>query len=331
MTIVTQSALDQPGGLVDPETLEQYRRELTGFCYRMLGSGLEAEDAVQEIMLHAVRGGPAFEGRSSVRSWLYRIATNVCIDLLRDRAHRAFPIGLAPPSHPELSSLGPMLPEHTWVTPVASARAMPETGDPAEIAAARESIRLAFVTALQHLPPRQRAVLLLRQVLRFSAAEVAELLGTTPAAVNSALLRARTTLASVRSQDRPAEAAEEHAELLARYVDAFQRYDIAALVSLLHADAVQSMPPFAIWLRGPSDIGSWMLGPGSGCRGSQLLPTEANGRPAFGQYRVDPAGGYAPWSLQVLEISAGRIGGLHFFLDTDRLFPLFALPPHLPA
>jgi RNA polymerase sigma-70 factor, ECF subfamily len=328
---MAESLLGAVNDLIELESLELYRRELNGYCYRMLGSAFEAEDAVQETMLRAVRAGRTFEGRSSPRSWLYRIATNVCLDLLRGRRRRASPVGLGPPSEPDDKFLGPMLPEHLWVSPVADARVLSEYADPAEITAARETIRLAFVTALQHLPARQRAALLLCQVLRFEAAEAAELLDTTTAAVNSAVQRARATLADLRAEERPVDVSTGHAELLARYVDAFERYDIAALVDLLHQDAVQSMPPFAMWLRGATDIGAWMLGPGIGCLGSRLLPTSANTCSAFGQYRIDPAGGHAPWSLQVLEISAGRIVEIHFFLDTARLFPLFDLPAHLPA
>lgn len=316
---------------LDYDDLECHRRELTGYCYRMLGSAFEAEDAVQETMLRAWRAGQSFEGRSSVRSWLYRIATNVCLDLLRGRSRRASPVGLGPPSPPDGDLLGPMLPEQAWVSPAPDASTLPADGDPAEIAVAKETIRLAFVTALQHLPGRQRAALLLCQVLRFGAAEAADLLGTTPAGISSALQRARATLAALPSVERPADVAADDAELLASYVDAFERYDIRALVSLLHADAVQSMPPFEMWLRGADDIGTWMLGPGAGCRGSRLIATAANGCPAFGQYRRDPAGGHAPWSLQVLEISGGRIAELHFFLDTPSLFPGFGLPGHLPA
>jgi RNA polymerase sigma-70 factor, ECF subfamily len=313
-----------------PDTLEPYRRELTGYCYRMLGSGFEAEDAVQEAMVRAWRAADGFEGRSSVRSWLYRIATNVCLDMLRSRQRRARPMELGPSSPPEESSLGPMLPEHAWVSPIADDRVLPEDGDPAEVAAARDSIRLAFVTALQHLPGRQRAVLILCEVLRWHASEVADLLGTSVAAVNSALQRARATLAATHAEARPHVVDADKREFLDRYVDAFERYDVETLVTLLHDDAVQSMPPYAMWLNGAADIGRWMLGPGIGCRGSQLLPTEANGGPAFGQYRVDPEGGHAPWALQVLELSGDRISGFHTFLDTD-LFAAFDLPAHLPA
>jgi RNA polymerase sigma-70 factor, ECF subfamily len=313
--------------------LEPFRRELTGYCYRMLGSGFEAEDAVQETMLRAWRHADGFEGRSQVRSWLYRIATNVCIDMSRQVQRRARPMEMGPSSPPDESLLGPQLPEAVWVTPIADGDAVPDGADPAVIAEYRDSIRLAFVTALQHLPPRQRAVLILREVLRWRASEVAELLDMTVAAVNSALQRARATLAE-RSQEVGAAALDDaDAELLHRYVDAFERYDIERLVTLLHEDAVQSMPPFAMWLRGAADIGRWMVEPGpSGCRGSRLLPTVANGLPAFGQYRPDPDGGYAPWAIQVLEVSGSKIAGMHFFLaalDRERLFPAFGLPLHL--
>ncbi len=309
--------------------LEQHRRELTGYCYRMLGSGFEADDAVQETMVRAWRAADGFEGRSSVRSWLYRIATNVCLDMLRGRQRRARPMELRPSSPPDASHLGAMLPENAWVSPVADARVLPENGDPAEVAMARETIRLAFVTALQHLLARQRAALILCEVLRWQATEVAELLDTSVPAVNSALQRARATLATVHPEARPEVLEADQRDLLSRYVDAFERYDVATLVTLLHDDAIQSMPPYAMWIRGNTEIGRWLLGPGIGCRGSLLLPTSANGAPAFGQYRVDPEGGRAPWALQVLEISGGRISGSHAFLDTS-LFDAFGLPAHLP-
>ena len=246
---------DQPGAL------EDYRRELTGYCYRMLGSGFEADDAVQETMLRAWRSSAQFEGRSSVRSWLYRIATNVCLDMLRGRRRRARPMEVGPSSPPDESFLGDMLPEHMWVSPIADDRILPVDADPAEVVEARDTIRLAFVTALQHLPPRQRA----------------------------------------------------------------------ALVGLLHEDAVQNMPPFAMWVHGAQNITTWMVQPGpSACRGSRLIPVRANGCPAFGQYKPDPAGGHAPWALQVLEISGGRIARMTLFLDTAALFPSFGLPAHLP-
>jgi RNA polymerase sigma-70 factor (ECF subfamily) len=315
-----------------PGALEDYRRELTGYCYRMLGSGFEADDAVQETMLRAWRSAEGFEGRSSVRSWLYRIATNVCLDMLRGRQRRARPMELAASSAPDESLLGQQLPEHMWVSPIADDRILPPDADPAEIVEARETIRLAFVTALQHLPPRQRAALILCEVLRWQATEVAELLGTSVPAVNSALQRARTTLAALPVGQRPQGVAADHADLLDRYVDAFERYDMSALVTLLHEDALQSMPPYAMWIQGAENITRWMVQPGpSACRGSRLIATSANGSPAFGQYKPDPAGGHAPWSLQVLEISGDRIAAMTMFLDTAPLFPMFGLPDHLPV
>jgi RNA polymerase sigma-70 factor (ECF subfamily) len=313
---------------IRPDDLEQHRRELTGYCYRMLGSLFEADDAVQETMVRAWRGIDGFEGRSSARSWLYRIATNVCLDMLRGRQRRARPMDLGPSGTTE-SFAGATLPEHAWVQPIPDSRVVPDDADPAEVAEVRESIRLAFVTALQHLPPRQRAVLILREVLRWQATEVAELLDTSVASVNSALQRARATLARRdpdASDSHPVDA-DQHA-LLARYVDAFERYDIASLVSLLHDDAIMSMPPFDFWLHGAVEMGRWFLGPGIECRGSRLIATAANGCAAFGSYRSDPQGGHAPWALQVIEVSGNRIVGHHNFVDTS-LFAAFGLPAHL--
>jgi len=312
------------------EELERYRRPLTGYCYRMLGSAFEADDAVQETIVRAWKNAHNFEGRSAVRSWLYRIATNVCLDMLRGRHRRARPMDMGP-AHRADGEIGPMLAENLWVTPVPDDRVLPPDGNPEELALARESIRLAFVAALQHLPARQRAVLILREVLRWQAAEVADLLDTTVASVNSALQRARATLAArpVDGDGPRGELADPaQAELLARYVAAFERYDIAALVTLLHEDAVMSMPPYYFWLRGPEEMGRWFLGRGIGCRGSRLVATAANGQAAFGSYRPDPAGGWAPWAIQVLDVAGGRIVGHHNFLDTD-LFAVFGLPPRL--
>jgi RNA polymerase sigma-70 factor (ECF subfamily) len=240
---------------------------------------------------------------------------------------------LGPASPPREAMLGGALSEATWISPIPDARVLPQSADPAEVAATRDSIRLAFVTALSHLPARQRAVLILCEVLKWQAVEVAELLDTSVAAVNSALQRARASLAALPAEERRTETVDpDQAELLARYVDAFERYDIERLVTLLHDDAIMSMPPFAMWLTGAVDIGHWMVEPGpSACRGSRLVATEANGCPAFGQYRPDPEGGHKPWALQVIEISGGRIGQFHFFLDTERLFPVFGLPDHLPV
>ena len=333
MSVVTDSSLTvRPGADELEGRLEQHRVELTAYCYRMLGSPFEAEDAVQETFIRAWRGFERFEGRAALRSWLYRIATNVCLDMLNGRERRARPMDLGPAREPVEANLN-TLPEATWIQPAPDGLVAPE-GDPAEVAVARETIRLAFVAALQHLPPRQRAVLILCEVLRWQATEVAELLETTVASVNSALQRARATLAEadVSATDPSPPLDEADRALLARYVKAFERYDIEALTSLIQEDATQSMPPYDLWLRGRADILEWWFGPGIGCRGSRVVPTvAANGSPAFGQYKPDPKGGYEPWALQVLELSEGRIVEFTFFLDTETLFPLFGLPARLDA
>jgi RNA polymerase sigma-70 factor (ECF subfamily) len=307
--------------------LEQHRRELTAHCYRMLGSPFEAEDAVQETLIRAWRNLERFEGRSSLRSWLYRIATNVCLDMLEGRERRARPMDLGPAGEPIVENLR-TLSEVTWIQPVPDSL----VADPADAVVSRDTIRLAFVAALQHLPPRQRAVLILCEVLRWRASEVAELLDTSVASVNSALQRARATL---EASDLTSEASfeEPDRELLERYVQAFERYDIDALTALIHEDATQSMPPFDLWLSGRDDIFAWWLGPGIGCKDSRVVPvTTANGSPAFGQYKPSETGeGYEPWALQVLELLGGRIGELTFFLDTETLFPLFGLPLRFEA
>jgi RNA polymerase sigma-70 factor (ECF subfamily) len=302
-------------------TFEQHRAELTAYCYRMLGSPFEAEDAVQESFIRAWKGFERFEGRAALRSWLYRIATNVCLDMLSGRERRARPMDLGPAREPIEANLN-TLPEVTWIQPLP---------DPVDAAVERDTIRLAFVAALQHLPPRQRAVLILSEVLRWQATEVAELLDTSVASVNSALQRARATLEkSDVTASEPLDEADR--ALLERYVAAFQDYDIEALTSLIQEDAKQSMPPFDLWLRGRKDILTWWFGPGIGCKGSRVIPTvSANGSPAFGQYKPSPDGGYEPWALQVLELSGGRIAEFTFFLDTDTLFPLFGLPSRLDA
>ena len=312
--------------------LTVHRRDLTGYCYRMLGSGAEAEDAVQETLVRAWKAIDRFEGRSSVKSWLFRIAGNVCIDMLRAPQRRARPMDLGPSSTVETAVLTPHA-ENTFVQPIADERVIAIDGDPADVAAARESIRLAFVAALQHLPARQRAVLILCEVLKWQATEVAELLETSVPSVNSALQRARATLASLEVDQLDSTVDPEHEALLARYVDAFERYDIDELTSLIREDATQSMPPFDLWLSGRGDIFEWWFGPGIGCRGSRVIPTvAANGAPAFGQYKPSETGaGYEPWELQVLEVSDGKIGEFTFFLDTDTLFPLFGLPARLDA
>jgi RNA polymerase sigma-70 factor, ECF subfamily len=310
--------------------LERHRRELTAYCYRMLGSTFEADDAVQETFFRAWRSFDSFQGRASLRAWLYQIATNVCLDALNGRERRARPIDLGPAGTAE-SPLGRRLPEATWLEPIPDSHVMTTEGDPAATAEMRESIRLAFMAALQHLAPKQRAVLILRDVLRWKASEVAELLGTTAAGVNSALQRARSTLANDEVDSAgPREPLDEREEqLLALYVDAFERYDIDALTSLLHRDATWTMPPYELWLNTHSDIRNWCLGPGVGCRGSRLVRTRANASPAFAQYRRAADGRFDAWSLQVLEVSGGTIAGICFFLDVKWLFPAFGLPARM--
>jgi RNA polymerase sigma-70 factor, ECF subfamily len=341
MTDLAAMDRDLPGpradGAGDLEIrLEQHRRELTAYSYRMLGSGFEAEDAVQETMVRAWRGFERFEGRATLRSWLYRIATNVCLDMLKGRERRARPMELTP-ARTAAGPLGDPLSEVAWLQPYPDDRLLPTNADPAETAILRESVQLAFLALLQHLPARQRAVLILREVLQWTAAEVADLLDTSVVSVNSALQRARSTLAEHRSAitgEPPTSADEPQTDdaqqlLLDRYVDVFERYDMAGLVSLLHEDATLSMPPFDLWMRGPKEITGWMLGIGAECRGSRLIQTKANGSPAVGQYRLDPNGGYAPWALQVIEVQQGQVTGINAFLDTAALFPLFGLPEHL--
>ncbi|MEU3887556.1 sigma-70 family RNA polymerase sigma factor [Streptomyces sp. NPDC029041] len=315
--------------------LEAHRTELTGYCYRMLGSSFEAEDAVQDTMVRAWRSYDKFEGRSSLRSWLYRIATNVCLDMLTAGNKRARPMDLTDSTPLAQAALSPR-PDNTWLEPMPDARVLPTTGDPAEAAVAKESVRLAFMAALQQLPAKQRAVLILREVLAWKASEVAELLDTSVASVNSALQRARATLAD--RQEPGADAAvsdpldEDQKKLLDRYVAAFEGYDMTALTALLHEDAVMTMPPFDLWLTGTRDITGFMTTLGAPCAGSRLVPVQVNGLPGFAQYKPDPEkGGFVPWAVQVLEISDGRITGFHCFLDTQRWFPLFDLPLHLEA
>jgi RNA polymerase sigma-70 factor (ECF subfamily) len=317
-----------PVDSLDPRLLE-HRRELTGFCYRMLGSSFDADDAVQETMVRAWRGLADFEGRSALRSWLYRIATNVCLDQLSGRQRRALPMDLSGTPYPPVEhSLAARRPGTAWVEPILDRHVVPDDADPAEQIVLRESIRLAFVAALQHLPPRQRAVLLLRDVLRWKADEVAQLLDTTTAAVNSALQRAHATLAEAGGVPDPAPLDDADRELLDQYVDAFERYDIDSLVRLLRDDATQHMPPFEMWLRGSGDIAAWMVGPGAGCRNSRVLQVSANGSPALAQYRPRPGGGHEPWALHVLELDGGRIAHISSFLEIDGndLFRRLGLP-----
>ena len=313
--------------------LESHRRELTAYCYRMLGSPFEAEDAVQDTFIRAWRALDRFEGRAALRSWLYRIATNVCLDMLHGRERRATPMDLGPAREPIEANLN-IPSEVTWLQPIPDGLVV-DDGDPADVAVARESIRLAFIRALQELPPRQRAVLVLCEVLRWKASEVAELLDTSVASVNSALQRARATLEASEANAATPTAPLDDADraLLERFVKAFEAYDVDALTALMREDATQSMPPFDLWLSGRDDILAWWFGPGIGCSGSKVIPTfSANGSPAFGQYKPSDTGsGWDPWALQVLEISDGRIVEFTFFLDTETLFPLFGLPARIDA
>jgi RNA polymerase sigma-70 factor, ECF subfamily len=286
----------------------------------MLGSAFEAEDAVQETMLRAWRSLERFEGRSALKSWLYRIATNVCFDQLNGREKRARPMDLGPAGAPIVENLADERPEATWLTPLPT---------PEEEVERRDSLRLAFVAALQHLPAKQRAALILCEVLRWQASEAAELLETSVASVNSALQRARATLATA-NVEAPAELDADARDLLERYVSAFEAYDLDRLTELLHEDAVMSMPPYALWLQGRDDVFSFFYGPGIGCKGSKLVPApSANGQPAWGQYKPAAEGGYEPWALMVVELADGRVGEMTFFLDTPRLFPLFGLPDNV--
>jgi RNA polymerase sigma-70 factor (ECF subfamily) len=333
MSVVRDSPTTRPAAGELESRFEAHRSELTAYCYRMLASPFEAEDAVQDTFIRAWRSYDRFEGRAALRSWLYRIATNVCLDMLSGRERRARPMDLGPAHAPVIENLN-VLPETTWIQPIPDGLVALES-DPADVAVGRETIRLAFVAALQHLPPRQRAVLILCEVLRWKATEVAELLETSVASVNSALQRARATLeASNVSSTAPAPPLDAAArELLGRYVKAFEAYDIDALTAVIQEDATQSMPPYDLWLTGRSDIFAWWFGPGIECAGSRVIPAmSANGSPAFGQYKPSATGeGYDPWALQVLELSGGGVAEMTFFLDTATVFPLFGLPAHLDA
>ncbi len=314
----------------DFERLEAFRPAITGHCYRMLGSFFDAEDAAQDAMIRAWKGLDRFDGRASLKNWLYRIATNVCLDEIRNKGRRARPFEEGPPfsGTPSLEDLV-QRPAYTWIEPIADADALASDADPSERAILKQSIRLAFVAALQKLAPRQRAALLLMDVLGFSAAEAAETLETSVASVNSALQRARAAVADT-SVGRSPELTEPQKAMLHRYVAAFEQYDVDALTALLRQDATLSMPPYALWFQGPDAIRSWMLGLGCGCRGSRLVAAEACGSPAFAQYRPNPDGGHKAWALIVLELFDDRIAAVNSFLDVESLFPRFDLPLLLP-
>ncbi|MBS2025677.1 MAG: sigma-70 family RNA polymerase sigma factor [Deltaproteobacteria bacterium] len=307
--------------------LEPHRKALMGHCYRMLASATDADDAVQETMVRAWRARESFDGRSSLRTWLHRIATNVCLDQLAERKGRARPMeeGPACSIDDELT----MRERTHWLEPIPDARVVPHDANPAEALMLRQQIRLAFVAALQHLPPKQRAALLLAEVLGWSVAEIADTLEGTVASINSALQRARATLAS-RNVREPEPLSAPQTKLLERFVDLFHRYDVDGLASLLREDATFSMPPYSLWLQGPAPVRGWLAGRGSGCRGSKLVPVDVCGTPGFAQFRAAPGGGYAAWGLVALELRDDRIAGWNTFLDVQTLFPLFGLPLTLP-
>jgi RNA polymerase sigma-70 factor (ECF subfamily) len=305
---------------------EPHRRELCAYAYRMLGSSFEAEDAVQEAFTRAWKSHDSFEGRSSLRSWLYKITTNVCLDMLKGPQRRARPMDLAPASDAG-SPLPAPEPDYMWVEPIPDSMAF--GADPAAAAEAKDTLRLAFVAAVQHLPAKQRAVMLMREVLRFSAAETAEALQLSPASVNSALQRAKATMEQVHA--KPDESYEiddaELRKLVDGYVSAFEAYDMNALTALCTQDVALSMPPIPLWVQGHASVIEFMLTAGKGCEGSKLVPVSANGLPAFGHYKPSGTPGlWEPWSITVLELEGGKISGLNYFLDTPKLFPLFGLP-----
>jgi RNA polymerase sigma-70 factor, ECF subfamily len=319
--------------MTSPALLETYRPALTGHCYRMLGSVLDAEDAVQDTMLRAWKSLDRFNEQSSLKTWLYRIATNVCLDTLSSTNRtRIRPLEVSESPHEVKPDMAlPQQSRETWVEPIPDRIALPadDAHTPEERTILRESIRLAFVAALQYLPPRQRAVLLLTQVLNWSAAETAQALDMTVPAVNSALQRARATLDTRNPAVVPRALSDEQRALVARYVAAFEAYDVEALTKLLHEEATLSMPPFEMWLQGHASIAEWLLSFGIGCRGSVLVPVEAcGGTPAFAQYRRM---GEWPWALILLDVVGDRITGMTSYLDVETLFPRFGLPMQLEA
>lgn len=316
------------GAMTTVADLERYRPHLTGHCYRMLGSVLDAEDAVQEAMLRAWKARDRFREEASLKTWLHRIATNVCLDALEaTKRQRVRAMELSPePAVVRDEMTLTQRPRETWLEPIPDGMALPpaEQSDPEELAILRESVRLAFVAALQYLPPRQRAALLLTQVLGWSAAETAETLEMTVPAVNSALQRARATLAARNPAVAPRALTPEQEAMLARFVAAFERYDVDALTALLREDVIMSMPPFDLWLRGRDQIARWFLTHGIGCRGSRVVPagTANGGLPAFAQWRQ---GGAQPWALVVLDLQEQAVREMTYFLDTETLFARFGV------
>ncbi|MFJ6002258.1 sigma-70 family RNA polymerase sigma factor [Arthrobacter sp. NPDC092385] len=307
------------------QLLETSRRELTGYCYRMLGAASEAEDAVQETMIKAWSRRDSFAGQSSLRTWLFRIAHNVCVDMLRSPQRRARPMDLGPSTRTSDAVLGAPLTENVFVQPIPDDRVIDTSGDPAVVAEARDTVRLAFVAALQYLPPLQRSALILCEVLRWSAAEVAALLDVTTASINSALQRARKTMAGFEPAASIPLEDPAHKDLLAKYLRAFEAYDMDVLVSLLRDDVVLSMPPFGLWLSGPADVRAWFVGEGRVCEGGRLIPLDLNGSGGFANYHLVEPGLWEPFALQVVETDGGRIVGHHNFLYPG-MFEEFGLP-----
>ncbi|WDF33292.1 sigma-70 family RNA polymerase sigma factor [Arthrobacter agilis] len=314
-----------PDGTPFEQLLESSRRDLTGYCYRMLGASSEAEDAVQETMIKAWSARDSFAGQSSLRTWLFRIAHNVCVNMVRSPQRRARPMDLGASTRTADAVLGAPLPENAFVQPIPDQRVIDTSGDPAAVAEARDSIRLAFVAALQHLPPLQRSALILCEVLKWSAAEVATLLEVTPASINSALQRARKTMSSHRAAASMPLEDPAHRHLLNQYLRAFEAYDMNLLVSLLRDDVVLSMPPFGLWLSGPDDVIAWFVGKGSVCENGRLIPLDVNGAGGFANYHFVEPGLWKPWAIQVIETDGGRIIGHHNFLYPE-LFESFGLP-----
>jgi RNA polymerase sigma-70 factor (ECF subfamily) len=341
---VAVSGTNRSGGTIAIEgEFERLRPSLAGYCYRMLGSGFEAEDATQETLLRAWRRSDTLAEPAALKSWLFTIATNVCLDQIDARKRRARPVDLADPGTAE-SAVGAPLPETSWVLPIASGQVADPDADPEAQIAERETLRLAFVAALQHLPARQRVVLVLREVLRWSAKEVAGVLETSVASVNSALQRARATLdeLDLKDADAPARPADEdERRLLEQYLEAFAEYDIDRIVALLRYDVVFDMPPLPLWVRGPGEVATFMRGSGAECEGSKLIAVSANGLPAYASYKPDPeSGDWLPWSVTLLEAATGNgeasaggatIAGVHNFLAPmlPGLFESFGLPERL--
>jgi RNA polymerase sigma-70 factor (ECF subfamily) len=326
---MTESAVEE-----DFQTLaEPYRRELLAYCYRMLGSVHDAEDLVQETYLRAWKAYDRFEGRASLRTWLYRIATNACLTALEGRGRRPLPSGLGAPSADPEAELA-TAPEVPWIEPVPDAMVGSGLADPATIVTTRQSIRLALITALQHLPSRQRAVLIMRDVLAWRAAEVAELLGTTTVAVNSMLQRARAQISELAPAEETVTepVSAEQRQLLERYVAAFQNYDTTELVKLFTADVVWEMPPFSGWFEGPEAIAALNKThcPATGPGDMVLLPAQANGGPAFGLYMRGDDGVHRPFQLHVVHMRGAAVDHVVAFFDTS-LFGMFGLPDLLPA